>query len=118
MNSLTQYRGLPRQVYYVAFTRLIMEMGIMFVFPLMSLLLTEQLGFSTIETGYLMTTVAVISLLGSLFGGKLADQFGRRRSFFALSVISISSTVLAGIFCHERTMIPFITVAFMTVNAL
>ena len=118
MNSLTQYRGLPRQVYYVAFTRLIMEMGIMFVFPMMSLLLTERLGFSTLETGYIMTTVAVISLTGSLLGGKLADQFRRRRSFFALSVISISSTVLAGIFCHERTMIPFITVAFMTVNAL
>ena len=118
MNSLTQYRGLPRQVYYVAFTRLIMEMGIMFVFPLMSLLLTERLRFSTIETGYIMTCVSVISLIGSLLGGKLADQFGRRRSFFALSVISIISTVIAGIFCHDRTMIPFITVAFMTVNAL
>lgn len=118
MNSLTQYRGLPRQMYYVAFTRLIMEMGIMFVFPLMSLLLTERLRFSTIETGYIMTCVSVISLIGSLLGGKLADQFGRRRSFFALSVISIISTVIAGIFCHDRTMIPFITIAFMTVNAL
>ena len=43
MNIINQYRGLPRQIYYISITRLIVEMGIMFVFPMMTLLLPLML---------------------------------------------------------------------------
>lgn len=118
MNIINQYRGLPRQIYYISITRLIVEMGIMFVFPMMTLLLTQRLGFTTIQTGLIMTVLSIGGISGSLLGGRFADRFGRRRSYLCLIMIAIIMMILTGLICTDRRMIILLLIGFAATNAL
>ena len=53
LNFLTQYKGLPKQVYILSISRAVISMGMMFVYPFLSLLLTSRLGYSEMEASYL-----------------------------------------------------------------
>lgn len=52
MNFFAQYKGLPKQVYFLAVSRGAVNMGIMFMFPFLSLLLTSRLGYTEQEASY------------------------------------------------------------------
>lgn len=94
MNIVRQYKGLPRQIYYLSLSRMITEMGMMFVFPFMSLLLTQRLGYSEVETGYFLVVTSIGNMLGSLLGGKLSDELGRRVVYAWLTVTIVVSMTL------------------------
>lgn len=118
MDSLKQYKGLPPRIYYLSFTRLIVEMGMMFVFPFMSLLLTQRLGYSAIQAGYIMVVISFGNMAGSLIGGKLADEFGRKRTYSILTAIIIASMIIAGFVCTHKIVIPCIFVSYSCVSAI
>lgn len=82
MNFLTQYQGLPRQVYLLSASRALISMGMMFVYPFLSLLLTSRLGYTEINASYIIVTASVASILGTLTGGKLSDEIGRKKVFY------------------------------------
>lgn len=111
MHLLDQYRNLPRQIYSIAAVRMIAEIGIMFVFPFMSLLSTQRLGFTTVQAGYIMSVLSVCSIIGSLIGGKMADRFGRRRVYLLLCAFVIAFMLLAGLFGTNRIVIVFVVAA-------
>jgi MFS family permease len=79
MKPITQYRGLPRPVYVLFFSRMVNALG-MFVGPMMTLILTVKIGFSSSLSGTLITVATLGSGLGLAVGGKLADRFGRKRT--------------------------------------
>jgi MFS family permease len=79
MKPITQYRGLPRPVYVLFFSRMVNALG-MFVGPMMTLILTVKIGFSSSLSGILITVATLGSGLGLAVGGKLADHFGRKRT--------------------------------------
>ncbi|MHB9145132.1 MAG: MFS transporter [Symbiobacteriia bacterium] len=74
---LTVYRGLPTSVYIVFFSRIVNSIGTL-VYPFLTLYLTTKLGYNTAQAGLLMTAGAIAYVPGSLLGGKIADQFGRK----------------------------------------
>lgn len=75
---LKPYMGLPKEIYVVFIARIVNAMG-MFVFPLLTLLLTKKIGMSKVEAGAWISIQGVIFMLVSLVGGKLADTIGRKK---------------------------------------
>ncbi|GFP75623.1 MFS transporter [Clostridium fungisolvens] len=75
---LSVYKGLPRDIYVLFISTVINKMG-SFIVPLMTLILTEKIGFSKYEAG-LFTTIAILSQAPFLVvGGSLVDRFGSKR---------------------------------------
>lgn len=102
---LTKYRNLPTTVWVLFFSRLINNMG-NFIAPFMTLLLTNRYSFSIQAAGWVVMAVSAVGLIGSLFGGKIADQFGRRKAFLLFSTLTAGSMFVAG-FAGEPEWVAF-----------
>lgn len=111
MGVVSQFRGLPRQIYLLSFVRTIMAMGT-FVFAFLSLMASTTLGFNEFQIGNVMLFVAVAAVAGSLSGGKLADSFGRKRMFLLADFLAIVTIVLAGFFCRTVYGLVFMVLSY------
>lgn len=105
MKLLSQYRGLPKQTYFLSVIMLIVEIAICCVFPFMSLICSRMLGFSTVQTGYIVAFTSLGNIIGPLMGGKLSDHWGRRKTYIRLAVIMIAAMILAGLVCRHRILV-------------
>jgi MFS family permease len=74
------YSGLPRSIYILSMVRVVNAMG-NFVYPFLTLFLTEHIGFTKKAAGDYFMISAFVQAAGSLIGGKLTDNFGRKRLF-------------------------------------
>ena len=72
---LHPYRGLSIEVWHLALATLINRAGAM-VIPFLSLYLTNSLGFSLGQAGWVMTCYGIGSVTGVYLGGKLSDKIG------------------------------------------
>lgn len=88
-SPLHAYAGLPREVYYLFAARLTTAMG-SFIFPLMTLILTQKLSMPTGKAGNLISLLMLSQAPCLMLGGKLADTIGRKK----LLVISQSASAL------------------------
>lgn len=93
---LKKYWRLPSTVWVLFFSRLINNMG-NFIAPFMTLLLTTRYGFSIQSAGWVVMAVSAVGLIGSMFGGRIADQFGRRKAFLFFSTLTAGSMFVAGL---------------------
>lgn len=92
------YRGLPRSVYLLFFANIVNSLG-NFVWPFLTLFLTDRLGFSKAEAGVWVTLSALSWAPGALVGGKLVDHFGRKKVFVwarALSALALIPCAFLG----------------------
>ena len=64
MKIISQYLGLPKQVYILCIARLVTAMGA-FVYSFSSLFMTTVLNMSEVATGYMMVVFAVASMVGA-----------------------------------------------------
>jgi len=92
--TFLSYRGLPREIYVIFISRIINNLGC-FVFPLLSLILTQKIGLPKDAAGRYVTALSIISVPSLLIGGKLVDTIGRRR----IILISQSLGAIAIICC-------------------
>jgi predicted MFS family arabinose efflux permease len=69
------FGGLSRQVWLLALVMLINRSGGMVV-AFMTLYLTQKLGFSVTEAGFVMVVFGIGSICGTFIGGKLTDLVG------------------------------------------
>jgi len=74
------YGGLPSPIYILALVRVVNAMG-NFVYPFLTLFLTEHIGLSNKDAGTYFMISAFAQAAGSLIGGKLTDHFGRKKLF-------------------------------------
>ena len=77
LSAISIYRGLPKNIYYLAVARMVLGMG-NFIIPFLVLLLTDKLGYSATVAGSLAMGVTGTYLLGSFLGGKLSDILGHK----------------------------------------
>lgn len=106
---LVPYRGLPAGVYVLAIANVVNNLG-SFVWPLMSLLLTDRHGLDYAEAGLFVTGMTVFSALGALIGGKLADHLGRKRVFLVSRTLGALAFVPCA-FLEASPVIPWLFVA-------
>jgi len=105
---ITPYKGLSREVWFLALTIFVNRAGAM-VIPFLSLYLTKYLGFTFGQVGWIMTFYGLGSVVGVFFGGKLADKVGYYKvmytslfltglAFFALQFIVSFYFLCLGVF--------------------
>lgn len=107
------YIGLPRDIYFLFLARVINSMG-NFVFPLMTMLLTDKLKMSPKAAGEFISLAAASYLPGSILGGKLADKYGRKSIFVFCQTIA-GLFILACAFI-DKTIIPWFVILFGVLN--
>lgn len=86
---LNTFRGLSKEVWWLALITLVNRAGTM-VIPFLSLYLTTDLHFTLDDVAWIMTAFGFGSLAGSWIGGKLTDQIG----YYKVMVFSL---VLSGL---------------------
>lgn len=91
---ITQYSGLKREIYILFVGKLVTAMG-SFVWPMLTFLLTEKLGFSDGTAAMLIATAGLVSLPVALLGGKLADRFRRKNIIILFDCLTVFMCVLA-----------------------
>ncbi|MFP4330681.1 MAG: MDR family MFS transporter [Spirochaetaceae bacterium] len=72
------YGGLPREIYALFVAQAINSLG-HFVYPFLTLLLTQQGGYTASEAGRYILLASSSFIPGSLLGGRISDRFGRKR---------------------------------------
>lgn len=110
MTPFSMYRGMPREVYVLFFARVVNSIG-HFVFPFLTLLLTDKLGMSTAEAGRWILFAAVSVIPGSLLGGRLSDTFGRKRVLLVFMAGAAASFVPCAFLGDSIAVAWFILVA-------
>lgn len=118
MHFLAQYKGLPKQIYILSIARAVIAMGMMFVYPFLSLLLTKQLGYSELQASYIVVVCSIAAMAGSLAGGKLADHVGRKAVFVAASLVITCVMTLTGFLVTTRLAIFLIIISYFAVNMI
>ncbi len=78
---INSFRGLSKEVWWLALVTLINRAGTM-VIPFLSLYLTQDRGFTLENVGVIMSCFGLGSLVGSWLGGKLTDIFGYYKVMF------------------------------------
>ena len=88
MELFKQYRGLRREVYILAFGRMVTNLGSM-IWPVMTMILSQKLGLSAGEIAYYLAVSGVVMLPAGLIGGKLADHVNKKRMIVFCDTVSI-----------------------------
>lgn len=123
--SLIMYRGLPKDIYYIALAKFVLGLG-NFIIPFMILLLTQKLGYSTTIAGALAMGITGLFLVGNLIGGKLSDSFGHKKTMVWGEILGSLVLLVSGFFAEWHMTLPvllfvsylFYGIAFPASNAL
>ncbi|MDG4780661.1 MFS transporter [Micromonospora sp. WMMD961] len=67
-----------------------------FVYPLLGIYLTTELGYSATTAGLVLATFGIGSVAGSLIGGELTDRIGRRPTMAGAQLLAAVSTAIMG----------------------
>ncbi|TWO32642.1 MFS transporter [Seonamhaeicola sediminis] len=86
-NYVNTFKGLSREVWWLALITFINRAGTM-VIPFLSLYLTKSLGFEVSDVAWIMSAFGLGSVVGSWLGGKLTDQIG----FYKVMTYSLLAT--------------------------
>lgn len=124
---LNTFRGLSKEVWWLALITLVNRAGTM-VIPFLSLYLTTDLNFSLDDVAWIMTAFGFGSLVGSWIGGKLTDVIGYYKVmvtslilsgilFFGMQYLETFSTVCIGIFVLMAVADMFRPAMFVALNA-
>jgi len=107
-NYTDTFRGLSKEVWWLALITLINRAGTM-VIPFLTLYLTEDLKFTPSNVGWIMSAFGLGSVVGTWIGGKLTDIIGYYKvmvrsllstgiMFIALQFLDTFSSLCIGIF--------------------
>lgn len=111
MNKLIyNYKGLPKGMYILFFAQVINRLGD-FVMPFLALYLTQKIGMTSVAAGIIVTVSSIITIPASMIGGKIADKFGRKKSYMYSQFISAAALIPCAV-----TKDPHITVVCLLIS--
>lgn len=101
------YMGLPRSVYIIFFARIVNSIG-NFVFPFMTLLLTDKVGMTEDKVGVYLLMASILQIPGSLLGGKLTDVMGRKKIMIFFMGLSACCTLPCAILIGSSVGVQYV----------
>lgn len=107
MHYLDQFKGLPKQVYILCGTKVILGISSM-SFSISTLLMRSVLGIDQIHIGFIVAGLAMTGVVFSVLGGRLSDLYGRKKVTAAMYVCLCISLFLSALVCRTRSIIPFL----------
>lgn len=110
MKLLQRYRGLPKEIYILFMARVINSLGA-FVHPLLTLILTDKIGFSEDTAGLCMTILLLTQFPAVLLGGKLADRFGRKKLIITFQMLGAATYMVCGLLQPSIAMVVLMILA-------
>jgi MFS family permease len=113
---LSTYEGLPKSIYIIFFSRIVNAMG-SFIYPFLTLFLTEKMKLGASTAGKFILLTAVTSVPGALLGGKLSDKFGRKHIVIIFQCLAAICFIPCG-FLKDSMLVPWLLlVAFFFTSA-
>lgn len=113
---LSTYEGFPKSIYIIFFSRIVNAMG-SFIYPFLTLFLTEKMKLGASAAGKFMLLTAITSVPGALLGGKLSDKFGRKHIVIIFQCLAAVCVIPCG-FLKDSNYIPWLLlVAFFFTSA-
>lgn len=116
MGYVSQFRGLPRQIYILGFIRFLVGVGGL-VASFSSMILTQSLGLSTGSASIVVGSMAVCNAIGTMLGGRIADTIGRKKAYIFFCGVSLFTFLIAGLNTGKLILIPFLISSMFCVNA-
>lgn len=117
MQAFFQYKGLSGQIYMLSLCRALVSMGLMFMFPYLTFLLTEIQGLSATTASFIISFCSVGSIVGNFIGGHFSDKVGRKTTYlFAAALVTLTMLASAAL-CYSRFFI-LILLIFYVANSI
>lgn len=110
MNIFNTYKGLPKCIYALFCVQIINRLGD-FVFPFLSLLLSEKLKLSYSTTGAVVMITSLIVIPASLLGGKIADLVSRRKTYLFGQGLAALAVFICGIINNSLVIVVLLIVS-------
>ncbi|SEO93298.1 MFS transporter [Paenibacillus sp. OK076] len=111
MSLFKSYAGLSREIYYLCLARTINSAGD-FVFSLITLVLTLQMGMNVVSAGIFVSLAALISGPGVLLGGYLSDLMGKKTIIVTGQLLS-ATMILCCSFWSGTITVGYLLIAVM-----
>ncbi|MFP4364530.1 MAG: MFS transporter [Spirochaetia bacterium] len=102
------YKNLPKAMYVLFFARIANSMG-NFVFPFLTLFLTQKLGMSESQSGLFIFICTLSFIPGSIAGGYLCDKIGRKSVILAATALSAAGFIACG-FMGETIYVAYLII--------
>lgn len=88
VNLLKPYKGLKKEIYLLSIARFVNALGAL-IYPFMSLILTGRIGLTSGQAGLYIMFNGIIFSLASLWGGRLADFYGRKKLIVGFEAVAM-----------------------------
>lgn len=111
----SQYKGLSKSAYVIFIGRMITNMGA-FIWPLLTLIMKDKLGYSPSTIAYIFFGVGAIFLPANILGGKLADKYNRKKLIIIFDTVSIVFFILCSLVEPGILMMIFFIIAGLFAN--
>ena len=108
------YKGLPKSIYILFVARIINALG-NFVYPFLTIFLTDKLGIGHSAAGVFVTSAALATVPGALVGGKLADVIGRKKVMVIAQALAAVCFIPCA-FLGKSRIIPYLLILSGTFN--
>jgi MFS family permease len=104
------YKGLPKSIYVIFFAQIINRFGD-FVLPFLTLFLVKKLGLSYESAGFAAMLATLSTIPGSFAGGKIADHFGRKKTYIVFQTAAGVSLFLCIFFSSPNVIIALVCIS-------
>lgn len=111
----SQYKGLSKSAYVIFIGRMITNMGA-FIWPLLTLIMKDKLGYSPSTIAYIFFGVGAVFLPANILGGKLADKYNRKKLIIIFDTVSIVFFILCSLVEPGILMMIFFIIAGLFAN--
>ena len=107
-----QYRNLSREIYVLFWGRIVTSMGSL-IWPLMTLILKNKLGFDATTIALITMVMGILQFPMMLLGGKLADSRNRKHIIVVCDLVTVGCYIIAGLIPLSKFSIALFYIAGM-----
>ena len=96
MKFIQQYKNLSKEIYVLFFGRIVTSMGSL-IWPLLTLILKNKLGYNAMTIATLTMAMSILQFPMLLLGGKLADTLNRKKIIIVCDLVTVVSYIICGL---------------------